>query len=134
MLRLCAFVVVMACLLEVRPDQRVQFRFGPEWALPESCASKVFWGIECPGCGLTRGFIWLTRGQPWTAWSVNQMSWFLAVAVVAQFPYRAWALSDLQHRKLLGMPLPDYRWPEWCGWALIAGLFVTWILKRIAMT
>ena len=133
MLRLCAFIVVMACLLEVRPDQRVQFRFGPEWALPESCGSKILWGWECPGCGLTRGFIWLTRGQAWTAWGLNRMSWCLAGAVLAQFPYRAWALTDLRNRQSLGLALPSHRWPVWCGWALIAGLIGAWVLKQLGV-
>lgn len=132
MLRLSAVIVVMACLLEVRPDQRVQFRFGPEWALPESCASKALWGWECPGCGLTRGLIWLGKGQAWTAWSVNRMSWAMAAAVLAQFPYRAWALTDLKNRKHLGLPLPTRRWPDWCGRALIAGLFIAWAVKLLA--
>ncbi len=130
MLRLCAFVVVLACLLEVRPDQRVQFRFGPEWALPESCGSKMLWGRECPGCGLTRGFIWLTRGQAWTAWSLNRMSWILAGALLVQFPYRAWALADLRDCQHRGLPLPTRRWPTWCSWVLIGGLIGAWGLKQ----
>ena len=133
MLRMCAFIVVMACLLEVRPDQRVQFRLGPAWALPESCGSKILWGWECPGCGLTRGFIWLARGQAGTAWGVNRMSWFLAGAVLAQFPYRAWAITDLRNRQHQGRPLPTRRWPVWCGRALIAGLVVAWVLKRLGV-
>ena len=131
MLRLCAFIVVMACLLEVRPDQRVQFRFGPEWALPESCGSKILWGIECPGCGLTRGFVWLARGQASTAWGLNRMSWFMAGAVLAQFPYRAWALADLRDRRQRG--LPTRRWPAWCGGVLIAGLIGSWVLKLLGI-
>ena len=129
MLKLCGFIVVMACLLEVRPDQRVQFRFGPEWALPESCGSKILFNFECAGCGLTRGFIWLARGQAWTAWKLNRMSWFFAGAVLAQFPYRAWALADLQDRKRRQLPLPTRQWPKWFGWALIAGLIGSWGLK-----
>ena len=133
MLRLCAFIVVMACLLEVRPDQRVQFRFGPEWALPESCGSKILFGIECPGCGLTRGFIWLARGQAWTAWGLNRMSWCMAMAVLAQFPYRAWAITDLRDRQRRGLPLPTRRWPRWFGWVLIAGLIGSWGLKQFGI-
>lgn len=133
MLRMCAFVVVMACLLEVRPDQRVQFRFGPEWALPESCGSKILWGRECPGCGLTRGFIWLARGQARTALGLNRMSWFLAGAVLVQFPYRAWAITDLRNRKHQGLSLPSRRWPVWFGRALIAGLIVAWVMKALGV-
>ena len=123
----------MACLLEVRPDQRVQFRFGPDWALPESCGSKILWGQTCPGCGLTRGFIWLAQGQAMTAWGVNRMSWLLAVAVLGQFPYRAWAISELRDCHRRGQPLPTHRWPIWCGWFLITGLIALSLLWALGI-
>lgn len=28
-----------------------------------SCYSKAFWGIPCPGCGMTRSVIHLTKGE-----------------------------------------------------------------------
>src|SRR5262245_42705428 len=68
MLQICAFVVIMAFLLQTRPDHRVQFRWGPSVPLPETCGSKIFFGMECPGCGLTRSFISISHGDFAEAW------------------------------------------------------------------
>lgn len=133
MLRLSAFVLAMALLLEVRPDQLVQFRGGPGWAFPESCGSKLLLQQECPACGLTRGFIWIARGQIDIAWQLNRMSVALAWVGLAQFPYRAWALYDLHNRQRLGQPPPTRRWPVWLGWSLLIGLMMSWVLKRFGI-
>ena len=124
MLRISAFVVIMACLLQIRPDHRVQFRWGPDIPLPESCGSKVWFGIECPGCGLTRGFIHLSRGEFWRAWQLNRVSWLLALALLAQFPYRLWSLRQINRHGA-----PRSAWPTWIGGSLVAILISNWLLK-----
>ena len=121
-------IIVLALLLQIRPDHRIQLRWGPEMPLPEVCASKVYLGIECPGCGLTRSFIALSRGDLWQAWYLNRFSWLLAVAVLAQFPYRLWALWHLEWPKG-----PQATWPNWCGRTLVAILVANWILKMVGV-
>lgn len=124
MLSASTLIVILACLLQIRSDQRVQLRWGPEIPLPEACVSKVYFGIECPGCGLTRSFISLTRGDIWQAWSLNRFSWLLAIALVAQFPYRVWSLWRLEQQRV-----PIAAWPEWIGFSLVALLLGNWGLK-----
>lgn len=84
---------MLALLLEVRPDERVAFRGFSQWPLPHSCYSRSVFGVPCPGCGLTRSFIYLVRGDWQSAWREHRLGWLLAVIVALQFPYRLWALS-----------------------------------------
>lgn len=121
-------IVVLACLLQIRPDQRIQLRWGPPLPLPELCASKVYWGIECPGCGLTRSCISLARGDFWQAWYLNRFSWLLAIVLLAQFPYRLWSLWMLERRGV-----STAKWPDWFGYALVLVLVGNWLLRMFGI-
>ncbi|MEK6261049.1 MAG: DUF2752 domain-containing protein [Planctomycetota bacterium] len=92
-----AAIVVLACLLTVRDDQRVALRPLPNVALPESCPSKIYFGIDCPGCGLTRSFIHLAAGNLAASFATHRVGWLLALAVLGQFPYRWFVLRRLRH-------------------------------------
>ena len=64
--------------------------------LPELCFLRRYTGLACPGCGLTRSFISLARGELAHAWAFNPAGvlWFVACAV--QVPYRSvqlWRLA-----------------------------------------
>lgn len=58
-------------------------------ALPETCAMHSRFGIDCPGCGLTRSFIHIADGRVMTAWHLNPVSWLIFVYVVVQIPLAA---------------------------------------------
>lgn len=92
-LSLAATIVALAWSLEVRPDERVAFRGFSQWPLPHSCYSRAVFGVPCPGCGLTRSFIYLARGDWRAAWEEHRLGWLLAGIVALQFPYRIWALA-----------------------------------------
>ena len=92
-LALATLVAVLAWSLEVRPDERVAFRGYSQWPLPHSCYSRAVFGVPCPGCGLTRSFIYLARGDWRSAWQEHRLGWLLAGIVALQFPYRVWALA-----------------------------------------
>jgi hypothetical protein len=119
-------VIVLAVALEVRPDQRVAFRFWPALALPESCPSRTYLHLECAGCGLTRSFIYLAHGDLAASWSVHRLGWLVALAVVLQIPYRALALKTGSDAPL-GRSLPQI-----LGWLLLVLLLVNWLMKLIA--
>lgn len=91
-LGVATFVAAMALALEVRPDERVHFRALPNWPLPHVCFSRAALGVPCPGCGLTRSFIYLAHGQWQQAWLEHRLGWLVAALAAFQFPYRIWAI------------------------------------------
>lgn len=105
MLFLAAGVILAAFLLQVRSDQRVEFRFAPGYPLPESCHARKFLNQDCPGCGLTRSFIYLAEGNLSASRAVQPLGWLLALITLAQLPYRLWAIRHPSARPL-GTVLP----------------------------
>ena len=63
MLLISTAVVILSFTLHVRPDQRVELRRLPDCPAPEMCAWRVWAGLDCPACGLTRGFVRLVEGD-----------------------------------------------------------------------
>ena len=122
MLLVACGVVLLTFLLQVRGDQRVEFRWLPGYPLPQTCAARGFFDIDCPACGLTRSLIHLSRNDWQASFAVHRLGWLMAVAVMLQFPYRIFAI-------LCGCDLPlGLRVPTLFGWALILLLVVNWIL------
>lgn len=124
MLWVTAAVIAGTFLLEVRPDQRVSLRGFPSLILPETCASKVVWGFDCPACGLTRSFIFAGRGEWLRSLEMNRMGFLLMLAVVAQIPYRLTMLNQWRRNQP-----GTARRPKLVAWLIIAALFVNWVLK-----
>jgi Protein of unknown function (DUF2752) len=106
-------------------------RVGPTWLpgiwLPELCGSRALFGIECPGCGLTRSFIALSHGDLAGSLAYHRVGWLLALAVVLQFPYRILTLRELR------VGVVERNWPVWFGRLLIAALIANWIAKAANM-
>lgn len=119
-------VVALAFLLEVRTDQRVFLRGFPELPLPEMCLSRSWLHVECPGCGLTRSFVYLAHGHWSESWHVHRFGWLLALTVAAQIPYRLVAL-----RTGNAAPLGT-TFPRIFGWTLIALLAINWLMKLLS--
>jgi hypothetical protein len=121
MLLLAVGVVVLSFALEVRPDQRVALHRLSEYPMPETCRSRALFGVKCPGCGLTRSFIYLAQGDWNASLAVHRLGWLLALAVLLQFPYRLWALraGDPSAARLNAC--------RWFGYFLIAALVGNWL-------
>jgi len=85
-------IVLVACLLQVLPDQRVAFRGLSAYPLPPTCQARLNFGIDCPGCGLTRSFVHLAHADWRSSVRTHRFGWLLAGVVVFQIPYRALAL------------------------------------------
>ncbi len=127
----CSIVVLLALSLKTRTDQRIELAWLPGIPMPETCASRNMFDVECPGCGLTRSFIAMTAGDFSDAFQLNRTGWMLACAMLIQFPYR---LFLLHHLKTHGLPEPV---PEWLklafSWTLIATLIGNWLLKILGI-
>lgn len=125
MLLLSLAVIILACVLSVRGDQRVEMGWLRGWPIPELCQSKALFGWDCPGCGLTRSFIHLAHGDLSASFRIHRLGWLLALLVVLQVPYRIWAMQTPGGAPL-GTRLP------WIGtWLIVLLLMANWIARII---
>ncbi len=67
--------------------------------LPESCTARLLFGLNCPGCGMTRAFISISHGEFQKAWQFNPASFAVYLFVCAQLPWQSWQISHLFRRK-----------------------------------
>ena len=95
--------------------------------LPPLCGSRAFFGVECPGCGLTRSFIALTSGDFSESLRFHRIGWVMWLMVVLQIPFRSYSLWQLR------TSVVERRWPTWVGYLLIAALMGNWVLKFFAL-
>ena len=127
MLVLSCAIVVFSFVLIVRSDDHAAFALLPNWPIPSTCPSQVIFHVDCPGCGLTRSFIFLAHGDWHNAFVRNRAGWLLALAVVLQIPYRLIALCG-RNRQPLGQ-----RVPKLFGTVLIVALIGNWVLLRLGL-
>lgn len=118
-------IVIAALCLEQGADQHVAVKGWPGFPLPELCMSQAWFGIECPGCGLTRSFIHLAHGRVSESIAMHRVGWVLGLVVVLQIPYRIYALRQSPPAGL------DSRWPIWLATALIALLIGNWVVSQL---
>jgi hypothetical protein len=86
-LGLSGAVLFLSVILSVRDQTQVLLPVIGQ-PLPELCMAKRLSGASCPGCGMTRCFISLARGDLAAAWSYNPSGlWFFAI-LAFQLPYR----------------------------------------------
>jgi len=123
MLVLSILIIAASFLLQVRDSQTVGPIGLPQFSLPALCGSRVLFGVDCPGCGLTRSFIALAAGNVADSIRFHRVGWVLALAVVLQIPYRLLCLWELRTK------IPTRTWPTWFGNILIALLIGNWLLK-----
>lgn len=101
---------------------------GLNATLPPVCPSRALLNVECAGCGLTRSFVALAHGDLAGSLRYHRLGWLLALAVVAQIPYRLLALHELRANKIVARS-----WPLWIAGLLVAALLVNWLLKMSAL-
>lgn len=124
MLVLASVAVAGAFGLQVHGEEQVETRFLVNWALPPSCVSRQWFGVECPACGLTRSLVLLAKADWENAWRMHHLGWLMGIAILLQFPYRIFALAA-------GRAAPLGRQiPRLFGLALIAALLGNWLIGR----
>jgi hypothetical protein len=106
-------------------DQRGIMVPGTTRAMPPMCTSRVLYGIECPGCGLTRAFIAISNGRFGRAWELNRASFFVYAFVLGQLPWHAIQL----YRRKIGRPPLDWPGIYWMPIGLSLVLVVNWLFK-----
>jgi hypothetical protein len=125
-LAIACVVWVLAFALHEIPDGRVAIRGLPQLALPQTCASRSWFGVRCPGCGLTRSIIHLAEGDWWASWHAHRLGGLMAVVIALQIPYRLLALRQPDR------PLIAPRWQAAMAYALIALLLGNWLLDLVS--
>ncbi|MFK7929647.1 MAG: DUF2752 domain-containing protein [Myxococcota bacterium] len=60
--------------------------------IPEACSIKLWLGVPCPGCGLTRSWVYFAHGEWWTSVSMNWMGPVLFLTAAFQIPLRTFRL------------------------------------------
>ncbi len=103
--------------------------WGARIPLPEMCWSRAVLGISCPGCGLTRSFVAMARGEIGSAWSLNPCGPLLFVLCCLQIPYRVLAYLNvvraiplLKHIEMHG---------HFITWFIAAGLIAMWLVRLL---
>jgi len=93
-----AVVVLAACFILPAPEVGTGEVHLPwlDVSLPSFCMLKREYGIDCPGCGLTRCFISMGHGQVASAWDYHPTGVLLFVLVAAQVPYRLYQIRRLR--------------------------------------
>jgi hypothetical protein len=97
-LGLACCALLMACLLQIDAQGRVVLG-ARDIPLPETCLYQRIVGRGCPGCGLTRCFISLVRGDWAAAWGYNPGGFIIFSLVVLQLPYRSVQVLRLLRRR-----------------------------------
>ncbi len=82
------------------------------------CPISANFGLDCPGCGITRAGMSLLRGDIGAAVRWNPLILFLA-------PYLAWKTAD-SIGACAGRPL-ELRWPRWWTRAIQAAFVVSYL-------
>ena len=81
--------------------------------LPPLCVWRQLTGHRCPGCGMTRSFVFMGHGRVFDAFRLHPLGPFLYALVVQQFVVRGWEWGwELRghlraRRALSGPPAPD---------------------------
>lgn len=88
MLALCGTVVLLAVIMT--PSTGF-LHLGP-LRIPELCSWRRLFGVSCPGCGLTRSFVFMGHGAFAAAWEMNKLGPPLFILVASQVPYRIWKM------------------------------------------
>jgi hypothetical protein len=105
MLWIAIAATLLAVVLDVSADrQHVFVRGFPQVVAPGTCMSRELFGVDCPGCGLTRSIVLLGRGDVRGSWRMHHVGWLMALAIVLQIPYRMLCL--MRGRPVLGRIVP----------------------------
>ena len=116
-----AALVVLGFLVE--PDPR-GFGTHEKLGLPP-CRTIQWWGIPCPGCGVTTSVALVAHGRPLDAFLVQP---FGLVSVAGVVVIAAWALAGVVRGRDLGEDLRA-RNLRAAGWTVAAAMLAAWIYK-----
>ena len=119
--------LALALCMSVGDNRRVYF-FRLSTPIPETCLTYSRFGIDCPGCGLTRTFVHLAHAQFADAWRLNPVGCFMFLFACVQIPMGIAQLVFRVRNRWLE------RWGSWNDWAtagLLIALLLQWLVRLI---
>lgn len=122
---LCLFAV--AAMLRPGPQQTL---WAGEVKLPQICGFREAFGVGCPGCGLTRCFVFAARLQLAEAWAVHPVGLVLIGYLALTIPQRLWRLVRLLTARTTRSTL---RWELQLIAALVTVAYLRWLTQGLGM-
>jgi hypothetical protein len=119
-----AVILFLSFAMRSVGDDSVYFP-GLAIPIPQTCTARIWFGIDCPGCGLTRAFIAISRGEFARAWRFNPASFLVYLLIAVQLPWQ-----HIQLRRILsGRAAIQAAWVFVLPIAAAIGLMVQWIVR-----
>lgn len=117
----------LAAVMRVGEHRQVYLP-GISTPLPEMCGMVSRFGIDCPGCGLTRTFIYMAHGRFLDALHTNPVGILVFLFACAQIPM---GLAQVVFR--IRNPLVEAwgNWNDWCTAGLLVALVVQWPFRLL---
>ncbi len=120
-------LVILSATMKIGENRTVYLPFVST-PVPESCAMYRYFGLDCPGCGLTRTFIHLAHGRLVEGLNLNPIGLIVFAFTIVQIPLGFGQL-------ILGWRGDWLRsWPTWNERALIALVFalsLQWLARLL---
>jgi hypothetical protein len=122
-----AMLVLVARCLRVEATNRVIIPVL-EYQLPSLCNFQRLFGIDCPGCGMTRSFVYSVHLQFFEAWNMNPAGTMLFCSLVLSVPWRIYQWERAQY----GGPLRSSLRIE-VGWLIVVTsvMMMHWFVRAV---
>jgi hypothetical protein len=79
----CAALLLAAILLARLDAGKAHLQIG-DYSLPSICAFKNTFDLPCPGCGLTRSWVAIARGEPARSLTFHRLGWLIMIYAFLQ--------------------------------------------------
>lgn len=119
--------VALASVMHVGENRRV-YMPGASDPVPELCTIYIRFGIDCPGCGLTRTFIHMAHGQFLSAWQTNPVAILVFLFACLQIPMGA---AQVIFRVRNSFTEAWGSWNDWGTACLLIALVLQWALRLL---
>lgn len=124
---LAAVVVLLLSFSMSVAGQTSVFLPGTSTPMPETCTARLFFGIDCPGCGLTRSFISIGHGEFARAWHFNPAGFIVYLLFAVQIPWQSFQI----HRLMKGLRSYERPWVYLLPTIAAIALIIQWIAKLV---
>lgn len=122
-------LIVGSFMLKPGDDRQVVIR-GFDLVLPETCAAYRVFGVNCPGCGLTRSFVAISEGRLSDAWQLNPAGFFIYLFLLTQIPLAGYYWVQNSKGKSKSKTLKRLlSWNQMAFFALLLCMICQWIVR-----